>query len=100
MLLGGSKMAKCTFCGKEQDDYKGTFLMKNDGTSNYYCSMKCQKNHLKLKRDKRKIKWTEAFHTVREKRLAKEKERVEKVRKEKAEKKAGKKNSDKNDAKK
>jgi len=79
-------MAKCIFCGKEQDDFKGAFLMKNDGTVNYYCSGKCQKNHLKLKRDKRKVRWTEAFHLVRAKRLSKEKERVEKVKAKKSEK--------------
>ncbi|NCO11835.1 50S ribosomal protein L24e [Candidatus Pacearchaeota archaeon CG_4_9_14_0_2_um_filter_39_13] len=78
-------MAKCVFCGREQDDYKGTFLMKNDGTINYYCSNKCQKNHLKLKRDRRKIKWTEAFYKARDKRITKERERVEKVRAKKAE---------------
>ena len=46
--------------------------MKNDGTSNYYCSHKCLMNHLKLKRDKRKIRWTEAFHITREKKRSKE----------------------------
>ncbi len=65
-------MAKCIFCGKEQADFKGTFLIKNDGTTVYYCSSKCRKNHLKLGRDKRKLKWTEAFHLTREKKIAKE----------------------------
>lgn len=79
-------MAKCFFCGKEQDDFRGIFLMKNDGNVNYFCSSKCIKNHGKLKRDKRKVKWTEAFHKARDKRLTKEVERVEKVRAKKAEK--------------
>jgi len=39
--------AKCVFCGVEQEDFKGTYLMKNDGSSNYYSSSKCMKNHLK-----------------------------------------------------
>lgn len=72
-------IAKCVFCGKEQEDYLGTYLIKNDGTVNYYSSSKCMKNHLKLKRDRRKIKWTETFHTIREKRLEKEKEKVTKA---------------------
>ncbi len=58
-------MAKCIFCGKEQADYKGVFLIKNDGIVVYYCSSKCRKNHLKLGRDRRKLKWTEAFHLAR-----------------------------------
>ncbi len=84
-------MVKCSFCGKEQDDHKGVFLMKNDGTSSYFCSSKCRKNQLKLKRDKRKIRWTEAFHIFRAKKISKEKERFEKLKKEKAEEKAEKK---------
>jgi len=71
-------MAKCTFCGKEQEDFRGTYFIKNDGTVLYFSSSKCMKNHLKLKRDKRKIRWTEAFHVQRNKKLAKEKERAEK----------------------
>lgn len=80
-------MAKCYFCGKEQDDFKGTYLLKNDGTLQYFCSSKCRKNSLKLKRDKRKVRWAEAFHVVREKRISKEKERVEKTKILKAQKK-------------
>ena len=80
-------IVKCIFCGKEQEDYKGTYLLKNDGSVNYYSSSKCMKNHLKLKRDKRKTRWAEAFHVTREKRKVKAKEREEKA-KEKAAKKA------------
>ena len=58
-------MARCVFCGSECDDFTGTFLLKNDGTSVYYCSQKCMKNHLKLKRDKRKLKWTAAYKEVK-----------------------------------
>jgi large subunit ribosomal protein L24e len=65
-------LAKCVFCGKEQEDYKGTYLMKNDGSANYYCSSKCNKSHINLGRDRRKIRWTEAFHVQREKRLKSE----------------------------
>ena len=61
-------VAKCTFCGKEQEDYKGVYYIKNDGSVLYFSSSKCMKNHLKLKRDKRKVRWAEAFHTKRQKR--------------------------------
>lgn len=66
-------VVKCVFCGKEQDDYKGTYLITNDGIMHYYCSLKCRKNHLKLGRDKRKLKWTNAFYESRTKRDAAEK---------------------------
>ena len=79
-------IVKCIFCGKEQEDYKGTYLLKNDGSVNYYSSSKCMKNHLKLKRDKRKTRWTEAFRVAREKRIAKTKERAEKIKEKASEK--------------
>ncbi len=63
--------AKCVFCGKEQEDFKGHYLIKNDGSVNYYCSSKCTKSHLKLKRDKKRVRWTEAFYKMKEKRAAK-----------------------------
>jgi len=57
-------IAKCSFCGREQEDFKGTFLLKNDGSTNYYCSSKCHKSHLKLKRDRKRVSWTEAYRNV------------------------------------
>jgi ribosomal protein L24E len=38
---------------------KGTGLMhvKRDGTPSYYCSRKCKKNAIKLKRKPRLTKW-------------------------------------------
>ena len=60
-------MVKCNFCGKDEETFKGTHLIKNDGTVSYFCSSKCQKNALNLKRDSRKIRWTESFHATREK---------------------------------
>lgn len=54
-------MSKCVYCGKEERDFRGLHLMKNDGTVAYFCSSKCRKGMNKLGRDKRKIKWTEAY---------------------------------------
>lgn len=54
-------MVKCVFCGKNESPFKGTNYIKNDGSVNYFCSGKCQNNSLKLGRDKRKVKWTEAY---------------------------------------
>ena len=69
-------MVKCTFCGKEQNEHKGTHLIKNDGTISYFCSNKCSVNATKLKRDKRKIRWTDAFHEKREKARARAAEKA------------------------
>ena len=66
-------IAKCVFCGREQEDFKGVYLIKNEGIAVYYCSSKCRKNHIKLGRDKRRIRWTEAFHEQRKKAIAKSK---------------------------
>ncbi len=64
-------MVKCVFCGREEDAFKGTHLIQNDGTVNYYCSSKCRKNAIKLKRDKRKLKWTSAYREEKQKALKK-----------------------------
>ncbi|MBI5803705.1 50S ribosomal protein L24e [Candidatus Pacearchaeota archaeon] len=60
-------MTKCTFCGKEENPHKGLHLIRNSGSIDYFCSSKCRKNSTKLKRDKRKVRWTEAFHVTRDK---------------------------------
>ncbi|MEK6858326.1 MAG: hypothetical protein AABX53_00235 [Nanoarchaeota archaeon] len=72
-------LARCVFCGKDYEDYTGTYLITNDGFMHYYCSLKCRKNHLKLGRDKRKLKWTAAFYDSREKRYAAEKKAADKI---------------------
>ncbi len=65
-------MVKCVFCGKEEHSFKGIHVIGNDGNVNYYCSSKCRKNALKLKRDKRRLKWTAAYREEAKKALAKE----------------------------
>lgn len=58
-------MTKCVFCGREASFHEGVHLITNDGNIKYFCSSKCRKNSLKLKRDNRKVRWTEAFHITR-----------------------------------
>ena len=48
----------CNFCGRPVAKGSGTMLAKNDGTVLWFCSSKCKKNALVLKRDPRKLKWT------------------------------------------
>lgn len=72
-------MVKCSFCGREESPHKGVHLIKNIGVVAFYCSGKCRKNSEKLKRDKRKVRWTEAFHVTRDKAIAKAQELKEKL---------------------
>ena len=64
-IFHGGKMVKCFFCGKDGNSFKGIHLIKNDGTIAYFCSSKCRKNALKLKRDKRRVRWTAAFKELK-----------------------------------
>ena len=77
-------MVKCTFCGKDEKPYKGVHLIKNDGEVSYFCGSKCNVNAVKLGRDKRKIRWTEAFHFTREKAAVRAKGLAEKEKELKA----------------
>ncbi len=49
---------KCSFCGRSVMLGKGTMFVKNDGSVQYFCSSKCRKSTLFLRRDPRKYKWT------------------------------------------
>ena len=48
---------KCSFCGKEMKPGTGIIYVTNDGKLHYFCSSKCFKNALKLKRIPRKVEW-------------------------------------------
>jgi large subunit ribosomal protein L24e len=78
-------MVKCVFCGREEYSFKGIHVIKNTGTVNYFCSSKCRKNSEKLGRDKRNVRWTEAFHATRDKTRAKESAAQEKAKEKKKE---------------
>lgn len=54
-------MVKCNFCGEEVKAGSGKIFVKDNGTALNFCSSKCQKNMLKLRRDNRKFKWTKFF---------------------------------------
>lgn len=71
-------MVKCSFCGKEEPIHKGVHFIKNDGSINFLCSEKCRKNAYKLKRDKKRLKWTEAYVLRKEKEIVDAKRMVEK----------------------
>ncbi|MBI5145649.1 MAG: 50S ribosomal protein L24e [Thaumarchaeota archaeon] len=51
----------CSFCNRPVARGSGTMLVKNDGTVLWFCSPKCKKNMLVLKRDPRTLKWTKKY---------------------------------------
>ena len=61
-------MVKCSFCGNEIEKGTGKMFVRNDGKLFYFCSNKCNKNMLKLKRKPAKVRWV-----VRKKKKAKKK---------------------------
>ena len=58
-------MVRCSFCSEELAPATGTMFVKKDGKILYFCSMKCEKNLLKLKRNPRSTKWSGAFERVK-----------------------------------
>lgn len=51
----------CSFCDHPVPKGSGTMLAKNDGSILWFCASKCKKNALVLKRDPRKLKWTNKY---------------------------------------
>jgi len=54
-------MAKCSFCKTVIEVGTGTMYVKKDGSVFHFCSMKCEKNMLKLGRTPRYCKWTKSY---------------------------------------
>lgn len=68
---------KCSFCGKEITAGCGKLYVRKDGSTELFCATKCERNLLKLKRDRRKTKWTSKY-TKSKASTAKSKEKKEK----------------------
>ncbi|MBD3164687.1 50S ribosomal protein L24e [Candidatus Woesearchaeota archaeon] len=54
-------MVKCTFCGQQVKPGTGKIFVYKDGKTNNFCSSKCEKNMLKLKRKPIATKWSSRF---------------------------------------
>ncbi|MEW5897278.1 MAG: 50S ribosomal protein L24e [Nanoarchaeota archaeon] len=52
-------MPKCTFCGRQIEKGTGKMFVYISGKIDNFCSSKCEKNLLKLKRKPVKTRWTE-----------------------------------------
>ena len=57
------EIRKCSFCGKEIEKGTGKMYVKKDGNVLNFCTSKCQKNMVDLKRAPRKTAWTERCAT-------------------------------------
>lgn len=57
-------MVKCVFCGSEIKKGTGTLYVYKSGKSSWFCSMKCQKNLLRLKRKPLQTRWSKLFKRV------------------------------------
>jgi large subunit ribosomal protein L24e len=51
-------MAYCSFCNEEISKGTGETYVMKDGTLLFFCSSKCHRNALKLKREGRLVRWT------------------------------------------
>ena len=60
-------MSNCSFCGKSIEKGTGKMFVFNSGKILNFCSQKCEKNMLKLKRKSHKIKWTKEYRRVSKK---------------------------------
>ncbi len=51
----------CSFCQENIEPGTGMLYVKRDGTTHHFCSSKCRRNLLGLKRVPRRTRWTKAF---------------------------------------
>ncbi len=58
---------KCTFCGITIPKGTGKIYVKKDGKVFNFCSSKCERNLLKLKRKAASVKWTESHRSDKRK---------------------------------
>ncbi|NVM02424.1 MAG: 50S ribosomal protein L24e [Candidatus Helarchaeota archaeon] len=58
------RIRQCVFCGHDIEPGTGSMYVKLDGTVSFYCTNKCRKNHMKLRRNPRKLKWTKFYRKI------------------------------------
>jgi large subunit ribosomal protein L24e len=54
------RIFKCSFCSRDMPVGTGLTYVKNDGTMLRFCTSKCRKNMLELKRIPRRLKWSKS----------------------------------------
>ncbi len=63
-------MAECSFCGKSIVKGTGKMFVYTSGKIARFCTNKCEKNLIKLKRKPLTTKWTKAYQVEKSKRVA------------------------------
>ena len=59
----------CSFCGQEIEPGTGRIHVKKDGTVYNFCTSKCFKNMIELRRVPRRTAWTAQFYREKEAKL-------------------------------
>jgi len=59
----------CSFCGAEIEPGTGKMYVKKDGTVLLFCTNKCSKNMVAMKRVPRRTTWTRAYAQTKDVRL-------------------------------
>jgi len=59
----------CTFCGVEIEPGTGRMYVRKDGVTYNFCSSKCFKNLVELKRVPRRVTWTRYYEREKQVRL-------------------------------
>lgn len=54
-----AEIRKCSFCYREIEPGTGKMFVKKDGTVLNFCTNKCYKNMIELKRVSRTTQWTD-----------------------------------------
>ena len=70
---------KCSFCGADIPAGTGKVVVLPDGSYLTFCSNKCEKNYLKMKRSPQKVKWTSKYHEEKEIRMFGKKKKEKKA---------------------
>lgn len=63
-------MVTCSFCGSDITQGSGRMYVKVDGKILYFCTSKCHKNMVGLKRKPRKTTWTAEYKKEKSQRIA------------------------------
>ncbi len=58
-------MARCSFCGYEIERGTGKTIVQKDASILHFCSKRCEKSMLVLKRNPLKVAWTLRFRKFR-----------------------------------
>jgi large subunit ribosomal protein L24e len=59
----------CSFCGADIEPGTGKMFVKKDGTVLNFCTSKCYKNMIELRRVPRTTRWTAKFAAEKKARL-------------------------------